>query len=48
LRKGVYPYEYVNNTHKFSETQLQSKNAFYNQLSKSHISDSDYQHAQTV
>jgi len=42
LRKGVYPYEYVDNETKFRETLLPPKEAFYSQLSKSHVLDSDY------
>ena len=41
-RKGVYPYTYMDNFEKFSETSLPSREKFYNDLSKEHISDDDY------
>ena len=47
-RKGVYPYDYVENDSVFLETQLPSSDAFYNILNDEHISDSDYMHAQNV
>jgi hypothetical protein len=47
-RKGVYPYEYVDSFERFSETQLPPKEAFYSHLSREHISDEDYDHAQRV
>ena len=48
LRKGVYPYDYVDNPKKLSETQLPPKDAFYSKLTKQDISDEDYIHAQKV
>jgi hypothetical protein len=48
LRKGVYPYEYVDSVERLSETKLPPKEAFYSKLNDSHISDEDYTHAQTV
>ena len=48
LRKGVYPYDYVDHPSKFEDTELPSKDAFYSELSKQGISDVDYQHAQKV
>ena len=47
-RKGVYPYEYVDNIERFGETQLPPIEAFYSNLSREHISDEDYQHAQQI
>jgi len=47
-RKGVYPYEYVDNIERFDETQLPPIEAFYSNLSREHISDEDYQHAQQI
>ncbi len=47
-RKGVFPYEYMTDFSKLSKTSLPPKNAFYSQLTDSHISDEDYEHAQKV
>ena len=48
LRKGVYPYEYMNSWEKFDETALPPKEAFYSNLNLEDISDEDYTHAQKV
>ena len=48
MRKGVYPYEYMDSWGCFEETQLPPKEAFYSKLSDEHISDSDYAHALKV
>lgn len=48
LRKGVYPYDYVNESTKFEDTELPSKDKFYSHLQGDDITDEDYQHAQTV
>ena len=47
-RKGVYPYDYVSNLSKLSETQLPPKEAFYSKLNDEEISEEDYQHALNV
>ena len=47
-RKGVYPYDYMDGTDRFTETQLPEKEKFYSQLADEHITDSDYLHAQKV
>ena len=47
VRKGVYPYDYMDSFKKFKE-QLPSKEDFYSILNDEHISDEDYQHAQNV
>ena len=48
LRKGVYPYDYVEYMKKLDETSLPAKDAFYSKLTGEGITDEDYQHAQTV
>jgi hypothetical protein len=47
VRKGVYPYDYMNSFDRFNET-LPSKESFYSKLTDSNISDEDYTHAQNV
>ena len=48
LRKGVYPYEYMDSWAKFSEISLPSKEDFYSNLNMEDISDIDYRHANNV
>ena len=48
LRKGVYPYEYMDSWEKLNETTLSPKEAFYSNLNLEDISDEDYMHAQKV
>ena len=48
LRKGVYPYEYMDSEERFNETSLPDKEAFYSNLNTEDITDVDYKHAKTV
>ena len=48
IRKGVYPYEYMDGWRKFDETSLPPKDAFYSRLNMKGISDQDDEHAQQV
>ena len=48
LRKGVYPYEYMDSWNKFSETSLPDKKDFYSCLNMENITDIDYRHATRV
>ena len=48
LRKGVYPYEYMDSWERFNETSLPDKKAFYSELNIEDITDRDYAHAQKV
>ena len=48
LKKGVYPYEYMNDWKKLNETSLPEKKDFYSHLNIEDIIDSDYMHAKTV
>ena len=47
-KKGVYPYEYIDNFDKLNETQLPPKEAFYSKLRQEGISDKKYSHAEKV
>ena len=48
LRKGVYPYEYMNNWEKFNEKSLPEKEDFYSHLNMEDITDADYAHTKRV
>ena len=49
LRKGVFPYEYMDSWERFNETSLPDKKAnFYCELPSEDITDKDYTHAQQV
>ena len=48
LRKGVYPYEYIDDWEKFNETTLPEKEEFYSNLNKKEITDADYMHGKRV
>ena len=48
LRKGVYPYEYMDSWEKFGEITLPPKESFYSNSNLEDISDEDYVHAQKV
>ena len=48
LRKGVYPYEYMDSWERFYETSLLDTKAFYSELNLVDITDEDYTHAQRV
>ena len=48
LRKGVYPYEYMDNWERFNETSLPRKESFYSNLNMEDIDDVDYRHGNNV
>ena len=48
LRKGVYPYEYMDSWERFDETSLPDKEAFYSVLNLEGITDKDYNHTQKL
>ena len=48
LRKGVYPYEYIDEWDKFNEKVLPGKESFYSNLTLENISETDYAHANNV
>ena len=47
LRKGVYPYEYMDSWERFKETSLPSKKDFYSELILEDITDNDYESCTT-
>ena len=46
LKKGVYPYEYMDSWERFIETTLPNRKAFYSKLYLEDITDDDNRHAQ--
>ena len=48
LRKGAYPYEYMDGWDKFNEKIIPSKELFYSNLTLENISEVDYMHANNV
>ena len=48
LRKGVYPYEYMDGSNKFNEKALPGKESFYSSLTMEDIRETDYAHANNV
>ena len=48
LRKGVYPYEYMDNWERFNETSLPNKESFYSNLNTENIDDIDDTHGNNV
>ena len=48
MRKGVYPYEYMDSLERFKENKLPPIESFYSRLTEENISDEDYQHAKKV
>ena len=45
LRKGIYPYEYMDSWKRFTEESLTDKEYFYSEQNNEHITDEDYVHA---
>jgi hypothetical protein len=48
LRKGVFPYNWLDSHFKLQDTCLPDREAFFNDLKQEPISDKDYHHAQKV
>ena len=48
VRKGIYPYDYMDSPEKLKEIELPPKEAFYSKLNDEGISDEDYKHARKV
>ena len=48
LRKGFYPYEYMDSWERFDENTIPTKGVFYSELNLEGISDADYEHVKKV
>ena len=48
IKKGIYPFEYMNDWDKFKETKLPPKEAFYSKLNMTGVREEDYEHANRV
>ena len=48
LRKGIYPYEYIDSRKKFNENTIPPKEAFYSKLNLEDISDISCKHVKKV
>ena len=48
LRKGIYPYDYMDKWEKFDEQHLPPRAAFFSRLRDEPCSEADYEHAQRV
>ena len=48
LRKGIYPYEYMDSWERFNETSLPTKKEFYSNLNMEDIDEIDYRHGNNV
>ena len=47
-RKGVYPYDYMDDFEKFKKQSLPKKTSFFSRLKQEKVSDEDFEHAQKV
>ena len=47
-KKGIYPYDYFDNTEKYNEQKLPNKEEFFNKINNKNITDEDYNHAKNV
>ena len=48
LKKGVFPYDYMDCLEKLDETELPEKEKFYSKLNGNDITDKEYEHAKNV
>ena len=48
LRKGIYPYEYIDSWERLDENTIPPKEAFYSKINLENITDKDYDHIKKV
>ncbi|KFM71739.1 hypothetical protein X975_17934, partial [Stegodyphus mimosarum] len=48
LRKGIYPYDYMDDMQKFEDKFLPPREKFFNLLNEQHVTENDYEHAKNV
>ena len=48
LRKGIFPYEYLDSFEKFQEPQLPARESFFSTLRQEECSEKDYAYANQV
>ena len=48
LKKGIYPYEYMDSMERFDEKELPAIEKIYSKLQMKHISENSYKHAKKV
>ena len=48
LRKGIYPYEYIDSWERFDKTSLPNKEVFYSSLNMEVVTNVDYRHPKRV
>lgn len=48
LRKGIFPYDYIDSLSRFNETSLPEKEKFFNTLLECDVSQEEYEHAKNV
>ena len=48
IKKGIYPYEYMNDWDKFKENELPPKEVFYSKLNMVGVREEDYEHVNRV
>ena len=47
-QKGVYPYDFMDSSEKFNQTELPTKDQFYSIINDQRITDDEYNHAKKV
>ena len=47
-RKGIYPYEYMDDFEKFKKQSLPKKTSFFSRLKQEKVNEKDFQHAEKV